>query len=165
MRCHNNFTFLRIAFKQANHTSKHNPADKDKVVFDDPIATADPGTSLVRVKREKPDSPQASARAVTNPKSTPFPSMVRLGYLSQNQAVANTSKMAGKVLVRFQCSLCSKTFSRSGTLKVNVYFRTYTFSRAWYWTIVSAWFNYLENQGTSHTLANGFVHDRIYSVP
>ena len=103
--------------------------DKDKVVFDVPIATADPGTSSVRVKREKPDSPQASARAVTNPKSTPFPSMVRLGYLSQNQAVANTSKMAGKVLVRFQCTLCSKTFSRSGTLKVNVYFRTYTCPR------------------------------------
>ncbi|CAH3146504.1 unnamed protein product, partial [Pocillopora meandrina] len=89
-----------------------------------PIATADPGTSSVRVKREKPDSLQASARAVTNPKSTPFPSMVRLGYLSQNQAVANTSKMAGRVLVRFQCTLCSKTFSRSGTLKVHMRIHT-----------------------------------------
>jgi len=75
-------------------------------------ATANPGT--LTVKKEKTDSPPPTREVspIRSPSPLPF-----LGYLSQNQAIGNAQKTR-KLTARPQCSICLKTFSRSGTLKV-----------------------------------------------
>ena len=121
---HHYLTLSRLVPSRADSTTRPNTAAADAVSSGVSMATAGPGTSPVRVKKEKIDSPPASPQATTEvtplhrPRSLPFSSMARLGYFSQNQADA-TTRMTEKLIVRFQCSVCSKTFSRSGTLKVN----------------------------------------------
>ena len=75
-------------------------------------ATANPDT--LRVKREKTDSPPPTREVppIRRPSPLPF-----LGYLSQDQANVS-ARTTRKLIARPQCSICLKTFSRSGTLKV-----------------------------------------------
>ena len=88
------------------------------------MATASPGTTPVRVKIEKTDSspPLTEVNSLHRPRSLPFASVARLGYLPQNQADVTTRMpiITRKLAARPQCSVCLKTFSRSGTLKVIV---------------------------------------------
>jgi len=75
-------------------------------------ATANPGT--LPVKREKTDSPPPPREVSPMRRPSPLPF---LGYLSQNQAYVKV-RTTRKLTARPQCSVCSKTFSRSGTLRV-----------------------------------------------
>ena len=78
------------------------------------VSTATANSATLPVKKEKPDSPppQREVAPIRRPSPLPF-----LGYLSQNQAYINV-RTTRKLIARPQCSICSKTFSRSGTLKV-----------------------------------------------
>ena len=78
------------------------------------VSTATANPSTLSVKKEKADSPPPAREVspIRSPSPLPF-----LGYLSQNQAIGNARKTR-KLIARPQCSICLKTFSRSGSLKV-----------------------------------------------
>ena len=78
------------------------------------VSTATANTGTLPVKKEKTDSPPPPREV--SPIRRPSPPRF-LSYLSQNQAYANV-RTTRKLIARPQCSICSKTFSRSGTLKV-----------------------------------------------
>ena len=78
------------------------------------VSTATANSAALPVKREKPDSPPPPREVSPIHLPSPLP---LLGYLSQNQAYINV-RPTRKSIARPQCSICSKTFSRSGTLKV-----------------------------------------------
>ena len=82
------------------------------------VSTATANSATLPVKREKTDSPPPppppprEVSPISLPSPLPF-----LGYLPQTQAYINV-RTTRKSIARPQCSICSKTFSRSGTLKV-----------------------------------------------
>ena len=78
-------------------------------------ATANPGT--LPVKTEKTDSPPLPREVppIRGPSPLPF-----LGHFPQNYVNVRPTR---KLIARPQCSVCSKTFSRSGTLKVKLIFK------------------------------------------
>lgn len=109
------FTLLRLMFAHVERPARNNTEDTSDTT----------GPDITTVKKEKPDSPPSSPPPQTEVTSAPrpcpfsFPSMARLGYLSQNQAYVPAGTSRRKLTARPQCSICSKTFSRSGTLKVS----------------------------------------------
>lgn len=120
------FALLRLMFAHVERPARNNTEDTSEVPTGVSMATTGPGTTTV--KKEKTDSPPSSPPPQTEVTSTPrpcpfsFPSMARLGYLSQNQAYVTAGTSRRRLTARPQCSICSKTFSRSGTLKVIIGF-------------------------------------------
>ena len=78
------------------------------------VSTATANSATLPVKKEKPDSPPPQRDVAPIHRPSPLP---LLDYLSQNQAYINV-RTTRKSIARPQCSICLKTFSRSGTLKV-----------------------------------------------
>ena len=86
------------------------------------VSIASTHTSEVQVKIEKPDTspPKMEACAMFQPET-------RLNYLSQYHAYVTPRRTRKRLSYRPQCSVCLKTFSRSGTLKVLYNFCWYSF--------------------------------------
>ena len=106
-------------FAHVDRSARDNAVDTSKAPTEVSMATTGPDTSTV--KKEKPDSPppqQTEVTPVHGPRPLPFQNMTRLGYLSQNQTYVTDGATRRRLNTRPQCSICLKTFSRSGTLKV-----------------------------------------------
>ena len=106
-------------FANVERSARNSTADTSEQPTGVTMATTGPDTPIV--KKEKPNSPppQTEVTTIHCPRLLPFPRIARLGYLSQNEVYVTTGARR-RLNARPQCSICLKTFSRSGTLKVLV---------------------------------------------
>ena len=86
------------------------------------VSIATTHTSELQVKIEKPDTPPPKMET-----SPMFPPETRLGYHPQCHAFATPRRTRRLLSYLPQCSVCLKTFSRSGTLRVLYHFCWYSF--------------------------------------
>lgn len=105
-------------FSHIESPARNNTGDTSEVSTGVSMATTGPDTPTVKKEKTDSPSPPTDVTPVHHPWPSTFPSMARLGYLSQNQAYVTAGTTRRRVSARPQCSICLKRFSRSGTLKV-----------------------------------------------